>query len=85
MFQWSYGVLLWELMSLAQTPYSNVDPLEMLKYLKSGLRLPQPANCPDDFFTVMACSWALSPEERPHCTQIITCLEAFLNTLNAFI
>lgn len=82
---WSYGVLLWELSSLAQTPYANVDPLEMLKYLKSGLRLPQPAQCPDDFFTVMACCWALSPDDRPHFAQIIACLDAFLNTLNAFI
>ena len=82
---WSYGVLLWELCSLAQTPYANVDPFEMLSYLQSGLRLPQPPNCPDDLFTVMACCWALSPEERPHFTQIIACLDAFLNKLNAFI
>lgn len=82
---WSFGVLLWELCSLAQTPYANVDPFEMLSYLNSGLRLPQPMNCPDDFFTVMACCWALSPEERPHFTQIIACLEAFFNKLNAFI
>ena len=78
-------MLLWELSSLAQTPYASVDPFEMLTYLKSGLRLPQPANCPDDLFTVMACCWALSPEERPHFTQIIACLEAFINKLNAFI
>lgn len=82
---WSYGVLLWELSSLSQTPYANVDPFEMLTYLKSGLRLPQPANCPDELFTVMACCWALSPEDRPQFTQIIACLEAFINKLNAFI
>ncbi|XP_065644042.1 tyrosine-protein kinase RYK isoform X2 [Hydra vulgaris] len=82
---WSYGVLLWELSCLAQTPYVNVDPHEMLTYLKSGLRLPQPLHCPDDFFAVMACCWALSPEDRPNITQIIGCLEVFLDTLNAFI
>jgi len=82
---WSYGVLLWELCSLAQTPYASVDPFEMLTYLKSGLRLPQPENCPDDFFTVMACCWALSPDDRPHFQQIMVCLDAFLQKLNAFI
>ena len=82
---WSYGVLLWELTSLAQTPYANVDPFEMLQYLQSGFRLPQPAQCPDDLFTVMACCWALSPEERPQFPQILGHLEAFFETLNAFI
>jgi len=82
---WSYGVFLWELTTLAQTPYANVDPFEMLRYLKAGFRLPQPPNCPDDLFTVMACCWALAPEERPHFSQVVTCLEGFYNTLNAFI
>ena len=85
LFQWSYGVLLWELTTLAQTPYANVDPFEMLRYLKAGFRLPQPPNCPDDLFTVMACCWALAPEERPHFSQVVTCLEGFYSTLNAFI
>ena len=57
----------------------------MLRYLKAGFRLPQPPNCPDDLFTVMACCWALAPEERPHFSQVVTCLEGFYNTLNAFI
>eukprot|EP00794_Sanderia_malayensis_P011279 gene11279-12459_t len=82
---WSYGVLLWELTTLAQTPYANVDPFEMLRYLKAGFRLPQPPNCPDDLFTVMACCWALAAEERPHFNQVVVCLEGFYSTLNAFI
>ena len=85
LLQWSYGVLLWELTTLAQTPYANVDPFEMLRYLKSGFRLPQPSNCPDDLFTVMACCWALAEQERPQFGQVVLCLEGFYSTLNAFI
>lgn len=46
-FQWAFGVVLWELITLAQQPYSEVDPFEMAAYLRDGYRLAQPHNCPD--------------------------------------
>lgn len=45
---WSFGVLLWEFMTLAQQPYVEIDPFEMEAYLKDGYRLAQPVNCPDE-------------------------------------
>ncbi|GLH09461.1 cAMP-dependent protein kinase catalytic subunit 1 [Gryllus bimaculatus] len=45
---WSFGVLLWELTTLAQQPYAEVDPFEMGAYLRDGYRLAQPVNCPDE-------------------------------------
>lgn len=45
---WSFGVLLWELTTLAQQPYVEIDPFEMAAYLKDGYRLAQPVNCPDE-------------------------------------
>lgn len=47
-FQWAFGVLLWELATLAQQPYAEVDPFEMADYLRDGYRLAQPVNCPDE-------------------------------------
>lgn len=46
--QWMFGVLLWELTTLAQQPYIEVDPFEMAAYLRDGYRLAQPQNCPDE-------------------------------------
>ncbi|XP_030583218.1 tyrosine-protein kinase RYK isoform X3 [Archocentrus centrarchus] len=45
---WAFGVTLWELMTLGQTPYVDIDPFEMSAYLKDGYRIAQPINCPDD-------------------------------------
>lgn len=44
---WSFGVTLWELMTLGLQPYLEVDPFEMSAYLQEGYRLYQPINCPD--------------------------------------
>ncbi|MED6285624.1 hypothetical protein CHARACLAT_031073 [Characodon lateralis] len=45
---WAFGVTLWELMTLGQTPYVDIDPFEMSAYLKDGYRIAQPINCPDE-------------------------------------
>lgn len=46
--QWAFGVLVWELLTLALQPYADVDPFEMAGYLKEGFRIAQPLNCPDE-------------------------------------
>uniref|UniRef100_A0A8C6M7V4 receptor protein-tyrosine kinase n=1 Tax=Nothobranchius furzeri TaxID=105023 RepID=A0A8C6M7V4_NOTFU len=82
---WAFGVALWELMTLGQTPYVDVDPFEMSAYLKDGYRIAQPINCPDELFAVMACCWALDPEERPKFQQLVQCLTEFHAALGAYV
>ncbi|XP_013381539.1 tyrosine-protein kinase RYK-like [Lingula anatina] len=82
---WSFGVTLWELMTLGQTPYADVDPFEMAAYLREGYRISQPVNCPDELFAVMACCWALSADERPKFAQLLVCLQDFYAALGRFI
>lgn len=45
---WSFGVLMWELCTLARQPYQEIVDDEMEKYLREGYRLAQPINCPDE-------------------------------------
>uniref|UniRef100_T1IZQ5 receptor protein-tyrosine kinase n=1 Tax=Strigamia maritima TaxID=126957 RepID=T1IZQ5_STRMM len=45
---WAFGVTLWELMTLGQQPYIEIDPFEVVAFLKDGYRLSQPINCPDE-------------------------------------
>ncbi|XP_059481243.1 tyrosine-protein kinase RYK-like [Neocloeon triangulifer] len=82
---WAFGVLLWELATLAQQPYAEIDPYEMAEYLRDGYRLVQPVNCPDELFSVMACCWLSSPEERPTFPQLLPCLQAFYTALGRYV
>ncbi|CAI5767020.1 macrophage-stimulating protein receptor [Podarcis lilfordi] len=68
---WSFGVLMWELMTRGASPYPEVDPYDMTRYLLRGRRLPQPEYCPDSLYTVMLNCWAPSPEERPTFSAVI--------------
>ncbi|XP_041038637.1 tyrosine-protein kinase RYK isoform X2 [Carcharodon carcharias] len=82
---WAFGVTLWELMTLGQTPYVDIDPFEMAAYLKDGYRIAQPINCPDELFAVMACCWALDRDERPKFQQLVQCLTEFHAALGAYV
>ncbi|KAG8273966.1 hypothetical protein J6590_011516 [Homalodisca vitripennis] len=82
---WAFGVLLWELTTLAQQPYVEIDPFEIAAYLRDGYRLAQPVNCPDELFAVMAYCWAMSADERPTFSQLLVCLQEFYAQLTRYV
>ncbi|RUS73155.1 hypothetical protein EGW08_019077 [Elysia chlorotica] len=82
---WAFGVTLWEMMTLGQQPYAEVDPFEMPSYLQEGYRIAKPHNCPDELFSLMACCWALSPDERPKFPQLLTYLQNFYMALGRYV
>jgi RYK receptor-like tyrosine kinase len=81
---WSFGITLWELWTLADQPYMDIDPFEMVSFLKEGGRLYQPSNCPDPLYRCMCCCWAYDAAERPTISKLIKYLEEFYRTLGAF-
>ena len=43
----SFGVLLWEIMTLGRTPYPGVENRELLEQIEEhGLKLNKPKSCP---------------------------------------
>ncbi|XP_072732323.1 macrophage-stimulating protein receptor isoform X2 [Ciconia boyciana] len=78
---WSFGVLMWELLTRGASPYPGVDPYDMARYLLRGRRLPQPCHCPDTLYGVMLSCWAPVPEERPSFTGLVGELERVLAML----
>ncbi|NWX67179.1 RON protein, partial [Promerops cafer] len=79
---WSFGVLMWELLTRGASPYAGVDPYDMACYLLQGRRLPQPSHCPDPLYRVMLSCWAPAPEERPSFTGLVGELQRVLATLD---
>ncbi|KAM6062341.1 macrophage-stimulating protein receptor isoform 1-T1 [Chlamydotis macqueenii] len=78
---WSFGVLMWELLTRGASPYPGVDPYDMARYLLRGRRLPQPRHCPDTLYGVMLSCWAPAPEERPSFAELVGELKRVLAVL----
>ncbi|XP_028677298.1 tyrosine-protein kinase receptor TYRO3 isoform X1 [Erpetoichthys calabaricus] len=73
---WAFGVTVWEIMTLGQTPYPGVENSEVYEYLIKGNRLKQPPDCPDEIYRTMCRCWNTNPKERPGFDQLILELEA---------
>uniref|UniRef100_A0A914DQZ0 Protein kinase domain-containing protein n=1 Tax=Acrobeloides nanus TaxID=290746 RepID=A0A914DQZ0_9BILA len=67
---WSYGIVLYELFSLGEVPYSTIENRHLLDFLESGERLSKPIYCPEEIYQVMLKCWRLQPEERPSFREI---------------
>ncbi|CAH1264802.1 TIE1 [Branchiostoma lanceolatum] len=47
---WSFGILLWEIVTLGGTPYSGMKSRLLMRGLHEGYRLPKPRNCEDALY-----------------------------------
>ncbi|XP_064484759.1 leukocyte tyrosine kinase receptor-like isoform X2 [Ornithodoros turicata] len=68
---WSFGVLLWEVMSMGYMPYPGRGNQEVMQLVTSGGRLEPPANCPGPVYHVMTQCWHPTPDERPTFSTIL--------------
>uniref|UniRef100_A0A8B9RD61 receptor protein-tyrosine kinase n=1 Tax=Astyanax mexicanus TaxID=7994 RepID=A0A8B9RD61_ASTMX len=75
---WSYGVLLWEVVSLGGTPYCGMTCAELYEKLPQGYRLEKPLNCDDEVYELMRQCWREKPYERPSFAQILVALNRML-------
>ncbi|XP_078416259.1 proto-oncogene tyrosine-protein kinase ROS-like [Cetorhinus maximus] len=72
---WSFGILMWEVMTLGQQPYPARTNLEVLHFVRTGGRLEKPNNCPDNVHQLMLKCWTREPHKRPSFQYIESCLE----------
>lgn len=71
---WSFGVVLWEIVTLAQQPYQGLSNEQVLKFVLRGGTQDKPEKCPEHLFTIMSLCWNWNPKERPTFTHIIEML-----------
>ncbi|XP_067007644.2 leukocyte tyrosine kinase receptor isoform X2 [Anabrus simplex] len=72
---WSFGVLLWEVMSLGYMPYTGCANREVMQLVTSGGRLEPPNNCPGPVYGIMTQCWHPKPDERPNFATILERLD----------
>uniref|UniRef100_A0A7N4P4U9 Tyrosine-protein kinase receptor n=1 Tax=Sarcophilus harrisii TaxID=9305 RepID=A0A7N4P4U9_SARHA len=68
---WSFGVVLWEIATLAEQPYQGMSNEQVLRFVMEGGLLEKPDNCPDMLFELMRMCWQYNPKMRPSFLEII--------------
>ncbi|XP_060784391.1 hepatocyte growth factor receptor isoform X2 [Neoarius graeffei] len=79
---WSFGVLLWELMTRGAPPYSDVNSFDITVFLLQGRRLLQPEFCPDALYNVMIECWHPKPERRPTFSELVSRISAIFSSFS---
>ncbi|XP_065217066.1 fibroblast growth factor receptor 2-like [Planococcus citri] len=76
---WSYGILLWEIVTLGGNPYPSIDDQAGLHHaLKQNYRMEKPANASTNVYNLMMDCWSFEPEDRPNFLSIVERLTELL-------
>ncbi|XP_053558856.1 insulin receptor [Bombina bombina] len=78
---WSFGVVLWEITSLAEQPYQGLSNEQVLKFVMDGGSLDQPENCPARLHNLMQMCWQYNPKMRPTFLEIIDMMKDDLHPI----
>nr|XP_061808294.1 ephrin type-A receptor 7-like isoform X2 [Nerophis lumbriciformis] len=71
---WSFGIVMWEVMSYGERPYWDMGNQDVIKAIEDGFRLPAPVNCPTHLHQLMLDCWQKERTERPSFSQIHSAL-----------
>jgi len=69
---WSFGIVLYEMLTLGQQPYAGLGNDQVFSYI--GVQrhvLRKPTECPDYWYKIMRLCWRYDPRERPSFHQIV--------------
>jgi len=74
---WSYGVVLWEISTLASLPYLGMSHHEVIQFVTNGGTLLTNGgfSCPKLIWTIVECCWLYYADKRPTFLEITQKLE----------
>ncbi|KAM3863431.1 proto-oncogene tyrosine-protein kinase receptor Ret [Diretmus argenteus] len=75
---WSFGVLLWEIVTLGGNPYPGIAPERLFNLLKTGYRMEKPENCSEEMYNLMLRCWKQESDKRPTFSDISKELEKMM-------
>ncbi|XP_001868628.2 fibroblast growth factor receptor homolog 1 [Culex quinquefasciatus] len=81
---WSFGVVMWEIMTFGSHPYPSIPAWDdLLEFLKQGKRLEQPQHCSDEVYALMNKCWEFKPGERPPFSEVVWGLDQLISAITS--
>ncbi|PIO24048.1 hypothetical protein AB205_0192510, partial [Aquarana catesbeiana] len=75
---WSYGIVMWEVMSYGERPYWEMSNQEVMRSINEGFRLPAPMECPSAIYQLMMQCWQQERNRRPKFPDIVSILDKLI-------
>ncbi|KAL7886518.1 hypothetical protein AOLI_G00042390 [Acnodon oligacanthus] len=75
---WSFGILMWEVMSYGERPYWDMSNQEVMKAVVDQYRLPAPNGCPSALHALMLQCWQADRQDRPGFDSLLSSLDRLI-------
>uniref|UniRef100_A0A4W6GB18 receptor protein-tyrosine kinase n=1 Tax=Lates calcarifer TaxID=8187 RepID=A0A4W6GB18_LATCA len=75
---WSYGIVMWEVMSYGERPYWEMSNQDVIKAIEESYRLPGPMDCPEALYHLMMDCWQRERSNRPKFDEIVCLLDKLI-------
>ncbi|XP_026854911.2 ephrin type-B receptor 5 [Electrophorus electricus] len=75
---WSFGILMWEVMSYGDRPYWDMSNQEVMKAVVEQYRLPAPSGCPSALHALMLQCWQGDRQDRPGFDSLLSSLDRLI-------
>ncbi|XP_067945722.1 fibroblast growth factor receptor-like [Watersipora subatra] len=82
---WSFGVVLWEIVTLGNSPYPGLGTYELPSLLKRGYRMEKPESCSILMYDMMKDCWQEEPSHRPTFSQLLQKLDSALTDSSDYL
>ncbi|XP_029297663.1 KIT proto-oncogene, receptor tyrosine kinase b [Cottoperca gobio] len=85
---WSYGILLWEIFSLGNSPYPGLQVGSVFyRMIQDGQKMNKPEFAPIEMYDMMLSCWSHDPLKRPSFRKLVERTELLLseNTRNVYL
>ncbi|CAG9769267.1 unnamed protein product [Ceutorhynchus assimilis] len=82
---WSFGILIWEVVTLGSTPYPGLSAAEVMRKVRDGYRLDKPDHCRREIYNIMYYCWDKDPNQRPSFAECGVLLEKLIMTETDYI
>ncbi|XP_068567560.1 tyrosine-protein kinase STYK1 [Cebidichthys violaceus] len=72
---WSFGLLLYEMVTLGDPPFAQISTTELLQHLQRGKHLKRPTGCSNSLYSIIraCCHWR--PQQRLSMSELIRTLQ----------
>ncbi|MCI4387349.1 hypothetical protein PGIGA_G00073190 [Pangasianodon gigas] len=80
---WSYGIVMWEVMSYGERPYWDMSNQDVINAIEQDYRLPPPMDCPSTLHQLMLDCWQKDRNNRPKFSQIVNTLDKMIRNPNS--
>ncbi|XP_076099206.1 uncharacterized protein LOC143068793 isoform X1 [Mytilus galloprovincialis] len=76
---WSFGILLYEIVTMGGSPYPHTALADLYYVLANGYRMEKPGNSSDELYAIMRQCWLENPKDRPLFCELRLQLEQLLS------